>query len=99
MNAYPPGDAALAEFARLRAMTQAVGRDPAAVGIEVWTTVGEGSPADWNKEAHFWKQSGASHLTLTTTFARRHHRRIAGKSLADHVAAMERFRDAVKDAL
>lgn len=99
MNAYPPGDTALAEFARLRAMAEAAGRDPAAIGIEVWTTVGEGTPADWNKEARFWRQAGASHLTLTTTFARRHHRRIAGKSLADHVAAMERFRDAVKDAL
>lgn len=99
MNAYAPGDAALAEFARLRAMTRDAGRDPAAIGIEVWTTVGEGTQTDWNKEAHFWKQAGASHLTLTTTFARRHHRRIAGKSLADHLKAMERFRDAVKDAL
>jgi probable F420-dependent oxidoreductase len=99
MNAYPPGDAALAEFARLRAMTKDAGRDPSAIGIEVWTTVGEGTQTDWNKEARFWKQAGASHLTLTTTFARRHHRRIAGKSLADHLTAMERFRDAVGDAL
>ena len=99
MNAYPPGDAALAEFARLRAMTVANGRPAEAVGIEVWTSVGSGTENDWAAEAQFWKSSGASHLTLTTTFGRRHHRRIAGKTVADHLGAMERYRDAVRDAL
>ena len=99
MNAYPPGDAALAEFARLRAMTEANGRPADAVGIEVWTSAGTGTEKDWNTEAQFWKSSGASHLTLTTTFGRRHHRRIAGRTVADHLSAMERYRDAVRDAL
>jgi len=99
MNAYPPGDAALAEFAKLRRLTEQAGRDPAKVGIEVWTSSGAGSEADWRQEAKFWKQAGATHLTLTNTFARRHHRRIAGRSLADHLAAMRRFHDAVADAL
>ena len=99
MNAYPPGDTVLAEFARLRAMTMAAGRPAEAVGIEVWTSAGTGTEKDWNTEAQFWKSSGASHLTLTTTFGRRHHRRIAGKTVADHLSAMERYRDAVRDAL
>ncbi len=99
MNAYPPGDAALAEFERLRRMTRDAGRDPAAIGIEVWTSVGEGTDADRAKEAAFWKQAGATHLTLTTTFGRRHHRRIAGRSVQDHLAALQRFRDAVAGAL
>ncbi|MGE0418104.1 MAG: LLM class flavin-dependent oxidoreductase, partial [Acetobacteraceae bacterium] len=99
MNAYPPGDTAVAECERLRMMTRDAGRDPTAVGIEVWTSVGEGTEADWAKEAAFWKQAGATHLTLTTTFGRRHHRRIAGKSVADHLAAMQRYRDAVAGAL
>jgi probable F420-dependent oxidoreductase len=99
MNAYPPGGAAIAEFARLRAMAGAAGRDPAEIGIEVWTSVGAGTEKDWAEEARFWKAAGATHLTLTTTFGRRHHRRIAGKSPAEHLAAMARFRDAVRDAL
>ena len=40
--------------------------------------MGSGSEADWAKEARFWKQAGATHLCLTTTFNRRHHKRIAG---------------------
>ena len=61
--------------------------------------MGTGSEADWRKEAQFWEQAGASHLTLTTTFNRRHHRRLAGKTLADHLAAMRRYHAAVADAL
>jgi hypothetical protein len=99
MNAYPPGDAALGEFGKLRRMTEAAGRDPANIGIEVWTSVGEGSAADWREEALFWKKSGASHLTLTTFFGRRHHKRIAGTTVADHLAALRRYRDAVGDVL
>lgn len=99
MNAYPPGDTALAEFARLRGMARAAGRADEAIGIEVWTSVGEGTEADWAAEAAFWKQAGATHLTLTTTFGRRHHRRIAGHAVADHLAAMRRYRDAVAGAL
>jgi probable F420-dependent oxidoreductase len=99
MNAYPPGDAALAEFGKLRRLTEANGRDPASVGIEVWTSGGAGSEADWKTEAQFWKKAGATHLTLTNTFNRRHHRRIAGKSLADHLAVQRRYRDAVADVL
>ena len=99
MNAYPPGDAALAEFAKLRRLTEAAKRDPAQIGIEVWTSVGDGKPADWLEEARFWKRSGASHLTLTTFFGRRHHKRITGTSVAEHLAALKRYRDAVGDAL
>ena len=99
MNAYPPGDAALAEFSKLRRLTEQAGRDPEKVGIEVWTSSGAGTEAGWRQEAKFWKQAGATHLTLTNTFARRHHRRIAGRSLADHLAAMRRFHDAVADVL
>ena len=99
MNAYPPGDAALAEFAKLRHLTAEAGRSADAVGIEVWTSGGAGTEKDWREEARFWKQAGATHLTLTNTFNRRHHRRIAGKSVADHLAVQQRYRDAVADVL
>ena len=98
-NAYPPDEAALDVFAELRRLTEAEGRDPASVGIEVWTSCGSGSEADWLREAAFWKEAGASHLCLTTTFHRRHHHRIAGKSLGDHLAALRRYRAAIEEVL
>jgi probable F420-dependent oxidoreductase len=98
-NAYPPDQSALDIFGQLRRLTEQAGRDPAAVGIEVWTSCGEGSEADWRRETAFWKQAGVSHICLTTTFNRRHHHRIAGRGVGDHLAAMKRYRDAVGDLL
>jgi probable F420-dependent oxidoreductase len=98
-NAYPPDDTALAIFERLRTLTSEAGRDPSAVGIEVWTSCGSGSPADWKAEAAFWKKAGASHICLTTTFNRRTHRRIAGHTMSDHLAALRQYHDAVGSAL
>ena len=98
-NAYAPDQEALDIFARLRALTEAAGRDPAQVGIEVWVSMGSGSESDWRDEARFWKSAGVSHLCLTTTFNRRRHRRIAGTSLAEHIDALKRFHAAVADTL
>jgi len=98
-NAYPPDQAALDIFDSLRRLTEQAGRDPAAVGIEVWTSCGDTAEADWRKEISFWKQAGVSHICLTTTFHRRHHHRIAGQTLADHLTALRRYRDAVADLL
>ena len=98
-NAYPPDQSALDIFAELRRLTEQAGRDPSAVGIEVWTSCGDSGEADWRREAAFWKQAGASHICLTTTFNNRHHHRIAGKTFADHLAAIKRYRDAVGDLL
>ena len=94
-NAYPPDQSALEVFAKLRSLTRAEGRDPAAIGIEVWTSCGSGTPANWREEAAFWKSAGASHITLTTTFNRRHHRRISGRAPADHVRALEAVAEAL----
>src|SRR5215468_2620781 len=52
-NAYPADHTAIEVFEKLRAMTKAEGRDPNAVGIEVWTSCGTGSDADWRKEVAF----------------------------------------------
>jgi probable F420-dependent oxidoreductase len=98
-NAYPPDQSALDIFADLRRLTEAAGRDPATIGIEVWTSCGQGSEADWRREVAFWKQAGASHICLTTTFDRRHHTRIAGRTIGDHLAAMKRYREAVAEVL
>jgi probable F420-dependent oxidoreductase len=98
-NAYAPGQEALDIFTKLRRMTEAAGRDPAKVGIEVWVSMGGGAEADWRSEAAFWKKAGATHLALTTTFNRRHHRRIAGRSITDHLAALRRYHAAIADQL
>ena len=98
-NAYPPDQSALDIFGQLRRLTEEAGRDPAQVGIEVWVSMGTGTEADWAKEARFWKQAGASHLCLTTTFDRRHHKRIPGHGMSDHLEALRRYHSAVADAL
>ncbi|HUN43140.1 MAG TPA: LLM class F420-dependent oxidoreductase [Acetobacteraceae bacterium] len=98
-NAYAPGDEALAIFDRLRSLTRDAGRDPSAVGIEVWTSCGSGTPADWKRDAAFWKKAGASHLCLTTTFNRRSHRRLAGRTMTDHLNALREYRDAIGEVL
>jgi hypothetical protein len=51
------------------------------------------------KEPHLWKAAGASHLCLTTTFNRRHHKRIPGHTMSDHLAALRRYHSAVADRL
>ena len=98
-NAYPPDAKAIEIFDELRRLTEKAGRDPKAIRIEVWTSCGSGTEADWKNEAKFWKDAGATHLCLTTTFGRRHHKRIPGRTLADHLAAMKRYRAAVADVL
>ena len=98
-NAYPPDQSALDVLGQLRRLTEQAGRDPKQVGIEVWVSMGNGNEADWAREAKFWKQAGATHLCLTTTFNRRHHRRIHGHSLSDHMTALRRYHGAVADAL
>jgi probable F420-dependent oxidoreductase len=98
-NAYSPGNEASEVLDRLRRLTEKAGRDPAAIGIEAWVSMGSGSEADWAQEARFWKRAGASHLCLTTTFNRRHHKRIEGHTLGDHLGALRRFQTAVAPEL
>ena len=47
MNAYAPGDAALAELTKLRDLAAKAGRTPDAIGIEVWTSAGAGTTQQW----------------------------------------------------
>ncbi|MFT5175049.1 MAG: putative F420-dependent oxidoreductase [Gammaproteobacteria bacterium] len=98
-NAYPPDQSAVDIFTKLRDLIEAQGRDPATVGIEVWTSCGAESATEWRKEISFWKDLGVTHVCLTTTFNRRHHHRIKGTTLADHLSAATRYRDAIGDLL
>jgi probable F420-dependent oxidoreductase len=97
--AYPADDSALKAFDKLRSLTRAAGRDPADVGIEVWMSLGAGTKDDWRKEVTFWKNAGVTHVTAHTTYAVGHHKRIAGKTAAEHLAAVKGFQQAVGDLL
>jgi len=97
MLAHPPGPAAQAEWDKLRRMVEAEGRDPASVGLEVWTSAGEGTPDEWRAEFKQWKALGVTHITLNNTFTRGVRQRIAGRTMAAHLAAMRGYFDAVKD--
>jgi probable F420-dependent oxidoreductase len=94
--AYPPDDTALAAFDKLRALIRAEGRDPKDVGIEVWVSPGVGNQDDWRKEMAFWQRAGVTHATAHTTYPGGHHQRIAGRTPADHLAAITRFKAAVQ---
>lgn len=89
--AYPADEAALRAFDKLRAMIRQEGRDPALFGIEVWVSPGAGNEDDWRRQVAFWKQAGVTHVTAHTTYASNHHKRIAGRGAADHLAAITRF--------
>ena len=69
MNTYAPGAEIEAEFDKLRRMAEAAGRDPAAIGLDVWVSGGAGDEASWRQEVAYWKRSGATHITLTNTLA------------------------------
>jgi probable F420-dependent oxidoreductase len=97
--AYPPGDAALAAFEKLRRLTRDAGREPAEMGIEVWVSPGAGDEDGWRKEIAFWKAAGVTHVTAHTTYISNHHKRISGSTAADHLAAITRYRAAVADLL
>lgn len=95
MLAYPLGEAADAEFAKLRRFVEEAGRDPADVGIEVWVSTAEGGPDDWKRAAEGWVRSGVTHVTLNNVFGRMHHVRIQETTLDAHLRAMEAYWRAV----
>ena len=96
--AYPPGEEARAAFAKLRRYAEEAGRDPATIGIDTRVSAG-GGEAEWREDVGFWKSCGVTHLTLANYYQSGHLKRIAGRSLADHIAAMQRYWDVVADLL
>jgi probable F420-dependent oxidoreductase len=99
MLAHPLGAEAQAEFEKLRRYTKEAGRDPSTVGLEIWTSTAQGGPDDWRRELEGWRALGVTDITLNSTYNRGPHKRIAGRTLADHLAAMKDYRAAVADLL
>ena len=98
MLAHPPGDAARADFAKLHGYVAASGRKKESVGLSVWVSA-VGDEASWRSEIAAWKAAGVSHVTLNNTFGRYHHRRIPGRSMSEHLAAIKTYRQAVADLM
>src|SRR5436190_2242662 len=96
--AYGPGEEARAAFDRLRHMAEEAGRDPATIGIDTRVSAA-GEEAEWRDTVGFWKSCGVTHLTLANYYQSGHLRRIEGRSLSDHIAAMRRYWNAVADLL
>jgi probable F420-dependent oxidoreductase len=99
MLAYPPDASALAEFVKLHRYAEKEGRDPASIGIEIWVANADGDEREWREEIAFWKAANVTHVTLNATFGRYFHRRLAKRTLHDHLAVMARYRAAVADLL
>lgn len=99
MLAHPAGDVARAEFDKLNRYAREAGRDPSAIGREVWVSTGAGTPDDWRREFQAWKALGVTHVTVNSTYARGPHARIAGRTVAAHMEAMKQYRAAVADLL
>ena len=99
MLAHPAGAVANTEFDKLRRYVTEAGRDPNAIGLEVWVSTGEGGPEDWRRQFLAWKDAGVTHVTVNSTYSRGPHKRIGGKTMAHHLAAMHSYRQAVVDLL
>ena len=96
--AYAPGEEARTAFDKLRRMAEAAGRDPATIGIDTRVSAA-GEEDGWRGTVQFWKSCGVTHLTLANYYQSGHLRRIEGRTLGDHIAAMRRYRSAVADLL
>jgi probable F420-dependent oxidoreductase len=97
--AYPPGEAAKTAIATLFRYAAEADRDPATIGIDTRVSAGAGTEAEWRDQVRFWKSAGVTHLTLANYYEGGHLRRIADRSLAAHLAAMQRYWNAVCDLL
>lgn len=84
---YRPEEARAA-VDRLHAAFEAVGRDPATVGIEARVSTSSGTPDDWARAVENWRQAGATHLAVNTM----------GQGLSgaqQHIDAIRRFKEAI----
>jgi alkanesulfonate monooxygenase SsuD/methylene tetrahydromethanopterin reductase-like flavin-dependent oxidoreductase (luciferase family) len=96
--AYAPGEEARTAFDKLRTLAEEAGRDPATIGLDTRVSAA-GNESEWREDVRFWKSCGVTHLTLANYYQSGHLRRIEGRSLADHIAAMQRYWSAVADLL
>ena len=86
---FPPNDEGRALIEDMREQTSAAGRDPDAIGIESWVSIGRGSPDDWAAAVDRWRELGATHISVSTMNA-------GLSSPSEHIDAIRRFKEAVE---
>lgn len=85
---FAPDDAGRETLERMRGYARAAGRDPAEIGIEGRISLQGTTPEIRAKEATAWRDLGATHLSVNTM-------RAGLKTPAEHIAAIEAFKEAV----
>jgi probable F420-dependent oxidoreductase len=84
-----PGPQAAEVLERVRTYVREAGRDPAAFGVEGRLHLGTTPQESWPQAVETWRRLGGTHLAVNTM-------RSDLKSPDQHVAALRRFRDAVR---
>jgi probable F420-dependent oxidoreductase len=92
---FEPDDDCRSYIERIRDAARQVGRDPHAVGLEAWVSVGGLAPDDWAAQAEAWRGLGMTHLTVNTEFNVRPHRASIATTVDEHIALLERYQDVV----
>jgi alkanesulfonate monooxygenase SsuD/methylene tetrahydromethanopterin reductase-like flavin-dependent oxidoreductase (luciferase family) len=98
MLAHPAGPVANAEFAKLRGYVKDAGRDPSAVGLEVWVSTAKAAPttgasSSWPGRTQASRTSPSTALSPGSAQAHRGH---------EHerpLAAMTQYHAAVRDLI
>ena len=85
---FPPNDEGRALIEDMREQTSAAGRDPDAIGIESWVSIGRGSPDEWAAAVDAWRELGATHISVNTMNA-------GLSSPTEHIDAIRRFKEEV----
>jgi hypothetical protein len=71
----------------------------AASSLTANASTAEGGPVDWRKEFLYWESVGVTHVAVNNTYARGPHRRIAGRTMSDHLQSIKHYYEAVADLL
>ncbi len=97
LNIYVSAEQAGSALGQIRRSAEQAGRDPAAIGLECWVSMGHGAASSWRREIETWRGLGATHIALNTIHNRGHLNAIEGRSPAAHLQAIETYINAVGD--
>jgi alkanesulfonate monooxygenase SsuD/methylene tetrahydromethanopterin reductase-like flavin-dependent oxidoreductase (luciferase family) len=89
---FAPDDAGRQTLERMHNYARAAGRDPAAIGVEGRISLQGTTPDTRAKDAAAWQELGVTHLSINTM-------RAGLDSPAAHIAAIERFKEEVAEAV
>ncbi len=99
MLSEPPGPKAVAEFDKLRRLVEAEDAIRRRLASKSGPQPAPAPKRTGARKSASGSEAGVTHVTLHNTFGGYHHKRMAGRSMTDHVAAMRRYRNAVADLL